>query len=344
MPMLMTYKIRGASAAPSLDPPRAKAKSGSPLCRGLTPQALGTLAALTQSSEPHWWKDLLGLWRPSGTEAGPDGLRLAVRNNYLNFYRQGQSVAKVGFARGGRPILAAHVKYVFGKGETAQRYAKLTHTEVVHPAGGAPKTYRGLETLQQWVANAVHYTGEEKAFVDAVVAANGAVIDLEMALPASAERASPIRIDLVALEEGGAGLSLALWEAKLIGDARLRSRTGQPKLLAQLAPYEAYLAQGANRESVVAAYRQACVTLVELHGMAAGLADIGPLHPKILSAAHAETALALDPKLRLLLLADQAAPSASWAVHAEVLRRHGVSSLTLSPTSSMRLARPEVGV
>ncbi len=35
------------------------------------------------------WKDLLRCWKPYGD----DGLRLAIRNDYLNFYALGQSVA-----------------------------------------------------------------------------------------------------------------------------------------------------------------------------------------------------------------------------------------------------------
>src|ERR1700733_15377002 len=47
------------------------------------------------SDEPHWFKDLLSLWRPSGHSRGAEGLRVAIRNGYLNFYRLGQSVARV---------------------------------------------------------------------------------------------------------------------------------------------------------------------------------------------------------------------------------------------------------
>jgi hypothetical protein len=39
------------------------------------------------SDEPHWFKDLLRLWRPSGHCSGAEGLRVAIRNGYLNFYR-----------------------------------------------------------------------------------------------------------------------------------------------------------------------------------------------------------------------------------------------------------------
>jgi hypothetical protein len=48
------------------------------------------------SRQSHWWKDLLTLWRPSGQPTKEDyGLRLAIRDGYMNFYRRGQSVARV---------------------------------------------------------------------------------------------------------------------------------------------------------------------------------------------------------------------------------------------------------
>ena len=44
--------------------------------------------------------------------------------------------------------------------------------------------YKGLADLRPWVSNANHYIGEEKQFVDRIVARNPNVVDLEMALPA----------------------------------------------------------------------------------------------------------------------------------------------------------------
>ena len=55
---------------------------------------------LPQDNPGHWFLDLLRLWRPAGEPSGDYGLRLAVRDGYLNFYRQGQSIAKVSIVRG----------------------------------------------------------------------------------------------------------------------------------------------------------------------------------------------------------------------------------------------------
>lgn len=59
---------------------------------------------------------MLKLWRPSGVESGSDGLRLAIRNDYLNFYRLGQSIARVEINSQGIPTAITHFKYVGGTG------------------------------------------------------------------------------------------------------------------------------------------------------------------------------------------------------------------------------------
>ena len=52
------------------------------------------------------------------------------RNNYLNFYRAGQSVAKVGFVNG-RLTAKIHNKYVYSEKGEGQRYVKLTGSKLV---------------------------------------------------------------------------------------------------------------------------------------------------------------------------------------------------------------------
>ncbi len=55
-----------------------------------------------------------------------DHLRLAIRNGYLNFYRRGQSVAKVGFDRAGNLQAKIHNKYVCGAEGSGQSHITLT--------------------------------------------------------------------------------------------------------------------------------------------------------------------------------------------------------------------------
>lgn len=77
---------------------------------------LTTFSQLSNPATPdNWWKDLLRRWRPSGSPAHDGGLRLAIRNNCLNFYRHGQSVAEVGGVN--RAYARVHIKYASARHE-----------------------------------------------------------------------------------------------------------------------------------------------------------------------------------------------------------------------------------
>jgi len=54
--------------------------------------------------------NLLERWVLPGDDAGAHGLRLAVRNGYLNLYVKGQSVGELRLVRG-LPRLRLHSKY-----------------------------------------------------------------------------------------------------------------------------------------------------------------------------------------------------------------------------------------
>uniref|UniRef100_Q02AY0 Uncharacterized protein n=1 Tax=Solibacter usitatus (strain Ellin6076) TaxID=234267 RepID=Q02AY0_SOLUE len=154
--------------------------------RCLQPRALAALHGLTEQSGQNWWKDLLTLWEPSGSPAGDHGLRLAIRNNYLNFYSRGQSVARVGFTSGCEAYAETHVKHAFGPSETIQDYARLSGATIQHPKTGEQRGYEGRATLHEWIAQTDKHSGEEKGCVDELVAVNPSIIDLEMGLPRAA--------------------------------------------------------------------------------------------------------------------------------------------------------------
>ena len=137
---------------------------------------------MAASDKPNWWRDLLALWATSGPPRGKRRLRLALRDNYLNFYLKGQSVARVSVGRNGKPVLEVHVKYAFKDAEE-QSYAKLTGVEVLRK-GGEAGAYEGPATLGEWMVRAGSWETPEKAQVDQIVSANPTVIDLEMGLPA----------------------------------------------------------------------------------------------------------------------------------------------------------------
>ena len=149
-------------------------------------ERIDALSDLSSRPADHWWKDLLSLWRPSGIDAGAYGLRLAIRNGYMNFYQRGQSIARIQVDSKGAPTATVHIKYVCGKSveSQSQEYMKLRDGWVLRD-GEQLEKYQGLQTLRKWI-NRVdeEYAGDEKCFVDKLVAANPNIIDLEMGLPA----------------------------------------------------------------------------------------------------------------------------------------------------------------
>src|SRR5438270_1910171 len=224
-----------------------------------------------RGAEPHWFKDLLLLWRPSGHATGDYGLRIAIRDGYLNFYRLGQSVARVEYVSG-KLIAEVHYKYVLREplpGMTKSPYLRLNQQGVFfRDTKVAP--YGDSSTLVDWIAAVnKNHAGIEKSIVDELVEKNHHVIDLEMALPAWTSPKVAVRMDLVAIEDG----KVVFWEVKTVNDARIRCKAEFeedkfPYVLEQLSKYRIFLAQDQHVEQVESAYREAAKRLVELRALA----------------------------------------------------------------------------
>jgi hypothetical protein len=290
--------------------------------RGLKPDALAALWIMTRSPDSNWWQDLLSLWSPSGTVAGARPLRLAIRDNYLNFYLRGQSVARVVFDHP-NPFVEVHLKYAFDNVEMEeQEYAELRGTELRHARTGRSCVYDGLRTLRSWMARAANWETAEKAQVERVVADNPNVIDLEMGIPAHAGQVNQRRIDLVALEPKNTGCRIVFWEAKLVTDGRLKSNSPRPGVMTQIDDYRSYFSDCVHRKTVVNAYRDACRTLTFFAEMAAHKGKtklrLGPL---VLKAAEMSSVLTVDREPRLVIFGtnDQFA-SPRWLMHEDKLR------------------------
>ena len=199
--------------------------------RMVSEDGLRALENALNSSDGHWWRDLLSLWHPSGQSTGDHGLRLAIRNGYMNFYRRGQSIARVSFNRQGEPVLSVHAKYILPKTDRSavkgQEYVTLTTTSLIRRDGHPELPYEGLKTLKRWVQSVDDdYGGEEKRIVDELlgVPANDGVIDLEMGLPAWRAKGTASRMDLVSINRVGGQLTVFFGEVKRVTDGRLRCR------------------------------------------------------------------------------------------------------------------------
>ena len=308
--------------------------------RGLSEKALCQLAKLAGSQTDNWWKDLLALWGPSGTGKAERPLRLAVRNNYLNFYLRGQSVARVAFDRQNHPFVDVHVKYAFS-GATEQAYARLTGADIVHPKNGHSATYMGASSLREWMARAAKWETAEKAEVERVVADNAGVIDLEMGLPAHLDQTA-MRMDLVALELGAGATNIVFWEAKRITDARLKSKAGAPEVTEQVKSYHSYLTVEAHRLGIIKAYAEPCRLLKNFADWAGASGKPLLLDPLVRNIAKNPDGLDLDITPRLVIFGTEDQLSApGWKAHqAKLVGEHRVPVLTIK-TGDYRLNPPE---
>jgi hypothetical protein len=269
-----------------------------------------------RSDEPHWFRDLLSLWRPSGHCRGEAGLRLAIRNGYLNFYRLGQSVARV-YCVSGELVAEVHYKYVLDEPQprmSKSPYLRLTHKGVFF-RDTLVAAYEGPSTLLRWIAVAggEEYAGDEKSIVDELVEKNDHVVDLEMALPAGAHSESAVRMDLVAIEDG----KVVFWEVKTVNDGRIRCKAEFladkfPHVLEQLSHYRAFLEHDRHVEQVELAYRETAKLLVKLRALADKIGPTLALGPSIIAASQADR-LAVAPQAALVVLrADHKRAWTSW--------------------------------
>lgn len=280
--------------------------------------------AAATSVEPHWFRDLLSLWCPSGHSSGLAGLRIAIRNGYLNFYRCGQSIARVECQKG-ELVADVHYKYVMGDlpGYVGPLYLRLT-TRGIFPPDTSGARYEGPSTLTAWIVAAQEYAGEEKKIVDEFVAKNDNIVDLEMAIPAWALSKVAVRMDLVAIEKR----KVVFWEVKTVNDSRIRCRADfkedvSPEVLKQLANYRGFLEQHPHVEQVERAYRETAQILVKLRGLADTIGPIKTLGPGILAASQAGI-LAVERRAALVVVdlpADNKRAWKSWkASHEEKLK------------------------
>lgn len=341
---------------------------------------LDALCAQPMAALPQWWKDLLSLWRPSGTASDDYGLRLAIRNDYFNFYRRGQSIAEVRIGKTGVPKADIHIKYV--RPPAAEPYGAqcltLDGDGWLRSKGNQVQQYGGLAMLKTWIRNIdgmPHgevlipegndlsaaddggFTGREKEWVDQLVAHNSAVVDLEMGLPAFDENRRAPRMDCVALEQSAEGLRVVFWEAKLVTDGRMRTSeeicrdrpNEKPEVLRQLADYRDFLGSPIRRARVGEAYVRAAILLQQLREMANKVGPKYELGKEIRAAATG--VLQVDCEARLVVFnpskksameyLKRKVDQSVWAYHAKRLRIAGVKVLVLDEADfTLRLPEP----
>ncbi|MBV1700612.1 MAG: hypothetical protein KGQ46_02185 [Hyphomicrobiales bacterium] len=315
--------------------------------RGIRSEALSTLRAMAEAPEENWWKELLRLWTPSGRG---DGLRLAVRENTLDFYRKGNVVAHVGFGQCKKGECApayvkTHIKYLRGESAGGSYIKLMKGVDGWNWSdGAAPISFstikENIDLRMKGVRDAGSEKGMEKVGVDTIVGSNAAVIDLEMALPLDVAIPGSVgapRMDLVALEKHGNEIRIVFWEAKTFDDPRLRiDGDSAAEVNGQLDTYSKYLANSAWQAAIISAYRETCELLKEFWSMRG---ERGPLHPLVDAAPRGD--LNIDEKPRLVIFDNGSRTNIDedpyWQRHRKKLVNAGIELLVKDRASEITL-------
>lgn len=297
---------------------------------------------------------LFDRWVLPGQSAGTHGLRVAIRNGYLNFYVKGQSVGELRLL-GEWPRLKLHRKYYEMAPKGDPRTSGLGQAYVTLKAETLALTTQ--EEVEGWIRTAETYAGDEKRFVDDLVAVTPGTIDLEMALPAQdgstgADRTAP-RMDLVVAQ----GTDIAFWEAKCAVNDELRASTSYaedahgrhsagPHVLWQLRRYQKWCQQEGRITQVRDAYVETARLLL---AMARLFGKSGPALDawQALAEAGSMARVILPPGIVVADYTPQAAGAAasaedanrskarSFAEHKAKLEAHGarVTCVAQAPTA-----------
>lgn len=240
--------------------------------RHISKEFVLALNALHASDEGGWWRGLL---------ADKD-IFVAFRNEYLNAYYRGCSIAELRLV-GGEVRASTHYKYLL-KPVLKSPMVEARQGEFQFPAGwqrsdGAPFT-SSLADLAAIKRTARPYAVGEKEFVGDVIRSNDSVFDVEIALtreteqdsreadeevPEATSKTSPDRIDIAALKVSGQGIELVFYEAKLFLNKQLRARGNTPEVIGQIERYEKLLGnyQAAIKDSCL----KAAQNVLDLNGL-----------------------------------------------------------------------------
>jgi len=215
-----------------------------------------------------WWRVLAG---------DPDTL-IAIRNDYLNVYRNGCSIAKVEQDADGQRA-SVHYKFLLKK-KIDEPYIPCVNGSPVSPhAEIFIRSLRDIKDIKWWTDV---LAGVEKTGVHHIILANENVVDTEIALAGaqSADENSDLglptevlglkrkgsRIDFCAAQEERDGLFLRFFEAKHYS---YRSAFGgrpdsEPRVIHQLWEYHQKLKK--QQTEILNAYRTSIKLANGLHG------------------------------------------------------------------------------
>ena len=280
--------------------------------KGLSRSFISALGFQAKQSAS-WWRDILS----------DPGLLIAVRDEYLNVYWQGQSLFLISF-KGGMLRATTHPKYLLDPDLSGQVDCDLEgRTFGPSPSSAIITKYEGPETLSKMKRAAALFAGEEKRGVHHIVKANDNVVDVEFAMSAkdidAVEKNIP-RIDIVAFDQKEADVEIVFWEAKHFVNPELRAKAGgKAKVLGQIDGYKSTIKH--YGEALIHAYKIVASNLLAIAVMSEGQREVSPL---ISAVATGSKQLVLSDPARVGLVlygydGDHKATDSIWSAHLSAL-------------------------
>lgn len=202
-----------------------------------------------------WWKAI----------AEDRDLFIAIRQNYINVYLNGNSLLKLRL-EGDELVGETHYKYLLVP-ETSRPYVRIIGGQA-RIESHADLFLHDLTDLQALKRAANTYSGEEKRGVHQIVMCNPNVIDVEIAFGAENEKTGSItanRIDFAALRRHASGLEVVFYEAKQFINKELRAAGEAVPVFEQLQRYESFLRN--EQQALIDSYRTVCGNLIALDGV-----------------------------------------------------------------------------
>ncbi|MYB37233.1 MAG: hypothetical protein F4Y26_07590 [Gammaproteobacteria bacterium] len=226
--------------------------------------------------EGTWWKEMVN----------DADTFVAIRDNYVNVYYRGASLARVEPSADG---VKAHVHYKYLLDPAPWRddeYVRVDKEGEIDWGRLGQKSFPADSIdVRALKAVAGNYAGEEKTGVHKIaVIPDNAVVDVEIAI-SDGSRAR--RVDIAALVYAGDVVEVRFFEAKAFSNSELRAK-GIPDVVEQIEAYGKLLNE--NRDEVVRSYRTVCDNLANLKGLYLS----GPRQALINAVVHAEKPLVLD--------------------------------------------------
>lgn len=189
-----------------------------------------------------WWKTL----------ADDKETLIAIRDQYLNVYRNGCNLAEVRYANG-KLVAKIHYKYLLIKKSPKPYVSCIDGIPQIN--NHADFFISSLGQIDDIKAATDTYGGDEKIGVHKIVLANQNIVDTEIALSGNESDDEDSRIDVCAIQKEEGKLFLRFFEAKHYSyKGALRAENGDAKVIGQLEKYSATLEQ--QRDDILVAYKE----------------------------------------------------------------------------------------